>query len=58
MLTELVTFLEGFIITYSLGAIFFGSVLQEIIDPIPSTAVIIGSSFFIMENIPISLHAF
>jgi membrane protein DedA with SNARE-associated domain len=58
MFTELVAFLEGFIITYGSWGIFFGSVLEEIIAPIPSTAVIMGSSFFIMENIPISFHAF
>lgn len=58
MLTELVAFLEGFIITYGSWGIFFGSVLEEIIAPIPSTAVIMGSSFFIMENIPFSFQAF
>lgn len=58
MLTELVAFLEGFIIAYGSWGIFFGSVLEEIIAPIPSTAVIMGSSFFIMENIPFSFQAF
>ena len=58
MLTELVTILEEFIISYGSWGIFFGSVLEEIIAPIPSTAVIVGSSFFIMESLPVSLQAF
>ncbi len=58
MFAELAMFLEEFIITYGSWGIFFGSILEEIIAPIPSTAVIMGSSFFIMENSQISVQAF
>lgn len=58
MFAELTMFLEEFIITYGSLGIFFGSILEEIIAPIPSTAVIMGSSFVIMENSPISFQAF
>ena len=58
MFAELTMFLEEFIITYGSWGIFFGSILEEIIAPIPSTAVIMGSSFFIMENSQISVQAF
>ncbi len=58
MLAELTVFLEKFIITYGSWGIFLGSILEEIIAPIPSTAVIMGSSFFIMKNSQISLQAF
>lgn len=58
MFAELTLFLEEFIITYGSLGIFFGSILEEIIAPIPSTAVIMGSSFFIMENSQISFQAF
>ncbi len=58
MFAELTIFLEEFIITYGSLGIFFGSILEEIIAPIPSTAVIMGSSFFIMENSQFSFGAF
>ncbi|MBI5681392.1 MAG: VTT domain-containing protein [Methanobacterium sp.] len=58
MFAELTLFLEEFIINYGSLGIFFGSILEEIIAPIPSTAVIMGSSFFIMENSQISFQAF
>jgi membrane protein DedA with SNARE-associated domain len=40
----------------SLG-VFLGSFIEEIIAPIPSTLVILGSSFFIMQGVPISLES-
>jgi membrane protein DedA with SNARE-associated domain len=58
MFAELTLFLEEFIITYGSLGIFVGSILEEIIAPIPSTAVIMGSSFFIMDNSQISFQAF
>ncbi len=58
MFAELTLFLEEFIITYGLYGIFLGSILEEIIAPIPSTAVIMGSSFFIMGNSHFSFQAF
>ncbi len=58
MFTEVIQFLEAFIITYGSLGIFLGSILEEIIAPIPSTAVIMGSSFFIMENSQFSFQSF
>jgi len=58
MFSEIFMFLEEFIITYGPLGIFFGSILEEIIAPIPSTAVVMGSSFFIMGNPQISFQAF
>lgn len=37
----------------SLG-VFLGSLIEEILAPIPSTLVILGSSFFIMQGVPFS----
>ncbi len=54
---ELTLLLENFIITYGPIGIFFASILEQIIAPIPSTAVIVGSSFFIMGNSPVSFLA-
>lgn len=58
MFSEIVIFLEEFIIAYGPLGIFFASILEEVIAPIPSTAVIMGSSFFIMGNSQISFQAF
>ena len=58
MFVEIIIFLEEFMMTYGSWGIFLGSILEEIIAPIPSTAVIMGSSFFIMGNLPISVSAF
>ncbi|MEN4017462.1 MAG: VTT domain-containing protein [Methanobacterium sp.] len=58
MFSEIFIFIEEFIIAYGPLGIFLGSILEEIIAPIPSTAVIMGSSFFIMGNSQISFQAF
>ena len=58
MLSELTLYLKEIIITYGLWGVFFGSVLEEIIAPIPSSPVIMVSSLFIMENYQISFLAF
>lgn len=57
MLAELTTLLQNFIISYGSLGIFFASILEQIIAPIPSTAVIMGSSFFIMGNSPVSFFS-
>lgn len=54
MFAELTILIENFIITYGSLGIFFASILEQIIAPIPSTAVIVGSSLFIMGNSPVS----
>jgi membrane protein DedA with SNARE-associated domain len=57
MLAELTTLIQNFIISYGSLGIFFASILEQIIAPIPSTAVIMGSSFFIMGNSPVSFFS-
>lgn len=57
MLAEITTLLQNFIIIYGPLGIFFASILEQIIAPIPSTAVIMGSSFFIMGNSPVSFFS-
>ncbi|MDO9045737.1 MAG: VTT domain-containing protein [Methanobacteriaceae archaeon] len=57
MLAELTTLIQNFIINYGSLGIFIASILEQIIAPIPSTAVIMGSSFFIMGNSPVSLFS-
>ncbi|MDO8870486.1 MAG: VTT domain-containing protein [Methanobacteriaceae archaeon] len=57
MLEELTTLLQNFIISYGALGIFFASILEQIIAPIPSTAVIMGSSFFIMGNSQVSFFS-
>ncbi|MDP3035259.1 MAG: VTT domain-containing protein [Methanobacteriaceae archaeon] len=57
MLAELTTLIQNFIINYGSSGIFLASILEQIIAPIPSTAVIMGSSFVIMGNSPVSLFS-
>ncbi|MDP1553777.1 MAG: VTT domain-containing protein [Methanobacteriaceae archaeon] len=45
-----------FFLDYGSLGVFLGSFLEEIIALIPSTIVIIGSSFFIMETSPLNLE--
>ncbi len=58
MFAELTMLLKEFIVSYGFFGVFFGSILEEIIAPIPSSAVIMVSSLFIMDNSQISLQAF
>jgi len=58
MFSEMFIFLEEVIITYGSLGVFFGSILEEVVAPIPSTAVVMGSSFFIMSDPQISFQAF
>ncbi len=47
----------GITINGPLG-VFIGTFLEEIIAPIPSALVIMGSSFLLMQNAPISIVSF
>jgi membrane protein DedA with SNARE-associated domain len=47
----------GITINGSIG-VFIGTFLEEIIAPIPSALVIMGASFFLMQNVPLSLENF
>lgn len=50
------TFLHSFLLTYGSLGIFIGSIIEEIIAPIPSTAVIFVSSAFILLDKPLNLN--
>lgn len=50
-------YLQNFFMDYGSLGVFLGSFIEEIIAPIPSTLVILGSSFFIMQGVPISLES-
>jgi len=43
---------------YGALGVFFGSILEQIIAPIPSSIVVLGSSFFIMKGNPLYLESF
>jgi membrane protein DedA with SNARE-associated domain len=58
MLNEIIVSLYNFFLDYGSLGVFLGSLLEEIIAPIPSTIVIIGSSFFIMGADPLNLEGF
>ncbi|MDO5836842.1 MAG: VTT domain-containing protein, partial [Methanobacterium sp.] len=50
MFNSAVSSLEGFIISHGAWAVFTGSILEQIITPIPSSLVVLGSSFIIMKG--------
>lgn len=43
---------------YGVAGVFLGTVIEEIIAPIPSTIVILASSFFMLQNLPFNLDSF
>lgn len=50
MLETITSYLQSFFIEYGAIGVFLGSIIEEIIAPIPSTIIILGSSFFILEG--------
>jgi len=54
---SLITVVEGFFMNYGALGVFLGSILEQIVAPIPSSIVVLGSSFFIMKGNPLSLGA-
>ena len=54
MLTSILTGLEGFIVSYGPWAVFGGSILEQIVTPIPSSVVVLGASFFLMKGVALS----
>ena len=54
MLTSILTGLEGFIVSYGPWAVFGGSILEQIVTPIPSSVVVLGASFFLMKGVAMS----
>lgn len=57
MLESVTSQLQAFFIDYGAIGVFLGSIIEEIIAPIPSTIIILGSSFFILEGQSIGLNS-
>ncbi len=57
MLNELMLQLQNFFMDYGSLGVFLGSLIEEIIAPIPSTLIILGSSFFMMHGSPITIES-
>jgi membrane protein DedA with SNARE-associated domain len=54
---SIITTLEGFFINYGVIGVFLGSITEQIIAPIPSSIVVLGSSFIILKGQVISFEA-
>jgi len=51
---EIILYLESVLLAYGPLGVFLGSIIEEIIAPIPSTLVIMGTSFIILQGAAIS----
>lgn len=58
MLNEIILYLQNLLLAYGPLGVFLASMVEEIIAPIPSTLVIMGTSFVILKGSTISLDAF
>lgn len=54
MFEELILYLESILLAYGPLGVFLGSIIEEVIAPIPSTLVIMGTSFVILKGTVIS----
>lgn len=54
---SLMTVLEQFLVNNGALGVFLGSILEQIIAPIPSSVVVLGGSFLIMKGAILSLGA-
>lgn len=57
MLEYLTEIVNMFFMQYGALGVFIGTVIEEIIAPIPSTLIIIASSFFMLNSAPITLES-
>lgn len=57
ILEALTALVSQFFTDYGVIGIFLGTVLEEIIAPIPSTIVILGGSYFMMGALPITFDS-
>ncbi|MEN6328671.1 MAG: VTT domain-containing protein [Methanobacteriaceae archaeon] len=57
MLEEIILSIETFFLNYGALGVFLASIIEEIIAPIPSTLVIMGSSFLILKGHPLALES-
>jgi membrane protein DedA with SNARE-associated domain len=58
MFAETIVYLETILMVYGPIGVFLGSIVEEVIAPIPSTLVIMGTSFIFLKGSIISLDAF
>lgn len=58
MLEYITEIVNMFFMQYGALGVFIGTVIEEIIAPIPSTLIIIGSSFFMLDSAPLTLESF
>jgi membrane protein DedA with SNARE-associated domain len=57
MLEYIASQLQAFFIDYGVFGVFFANMIEEIIAPIPSSIIILGSSFFILEGQTININS-
>jgi len=50
MIADLIAYLEGVIVHFGAWGVFFASIVEEIIAPLPSPVVMMSSGFFLMEG--------
>jgi membrane protein DedA with SNARE-associated domain len=55
MLGELITNVQHIVVAYGAFGVFLASIIEEVIAPIPSSVVVIGSSYFLMKDPTVSL---
>ncbi|MDO9044479.1 MAG: VTT domain-containing protein [Methanobacteriaceae archaeon] len=58
MFTEVILYLESILLVYGPFGVFLASIIEEIIAPIPSTMVIMGTSFIVLKGTMITPGAF
>ncbi len=58
MFAEIILYLESILLAYGPLGVFLGSIIEEIIAPIPSTLIIMGTSFIMLKGAAISPESF
>jgi len=58
MISQIISFAENLFRLYGAWGVFLASIIEEIIAPIPSSLVIMGAGFFLMDGMPINLSSF
>src|SRR3989344_5541475 len=55
MISNLVTFSENLFVTYGAWGVFFASIIEEVVAPIPSSLVMMGAGFSFLDGVPITV---
>jgi membrane protein DedA with SNARE-associated domain len=58
LFAEVILYLENILIVYGPLGVFIASIIEEIIAPVPSTLVIMGTSFIVLKGVSISPESF